>query len=111
MTSETSSRDLGLLLVIPAIAVGVAIAWVDSRPNWDDTGITAMSMAIASGILGLAAPKRPWLWALAIGIWIPLHQIANRPSVSAVLGGCVILLFPMAGAYLGMFCRRAAAAK
>ncbi|MGC2497561.1 MAG: hypothetical protein WA374_07450, partial [Acidobacteriaceae bacterium] len=56
--------------------------------------------------LGLIGPRRPWLWALAIGLWVPLHLIVQKPSIGNILGGFVILAFPMAGAFAGMAVRR-----
>jgi hypothetical protein len=100
--------DTALLLL--AIALGLAIAWVDSRPHWDDSGITAGMLLLTAGVLGLIGPRRPWLWALGIGVWIPLHQVIQAPTMGNVLGGLVILAFPMAGAFAGMAMRRMAGA-
>jgi hypothetical protein len=90
-----------------AVAVGLSIAWVVSRAHWDDTGITAGMLLLTAGVLGLIGPRRPWLWALGIGMWVPLHLIVQRPSSGNILGGFVILAIPMAGAYAGMAVRRA----
>jgi hypothetical protein len=97
---------LNRILFALALAIGLAIAYVDSRPTWDDAGITAVSLLLAAAIFGLIAPQRPWLWGVAIGIWIPLHQIARAPRFGAFLGAVVILAFPMVGAYAGKLCRR-----
>ena len=97
---------LNRVLLVLAIAIGLAIAYVDSRPTWDDAGITAFSLLLIAAIFGLIAPQRAWLWALAIGIWIPLHQIVRTPRLGTFLGGLLILAFPAVGAYAGMFCRR-----
>ena len=93
------------VVLAAAIAVGLAIAYVDSRPNWDDTGITAFSMLIAAGGFALIAPRRPWLWALAVGIWVPAYAFARTASPGS-LGMLVVLAFPLAGAYAGMGVRR-----
>src|SRR5579871_6862609 len=45
------------LLLLGAIALGLAIAWVDSRPRWDDTGITVGVLFITSAILGAVSPR------------------------------------------------------
>ncbi len=55
-----------------ALAVGGLIGYIDSRPNWDDTGVTAAAIFVVCGTLGAAGPSRPWLWALAVGMWIPV---------------------------------------
>ena len=99
-------RRLNRVLFVMAVVLGIAIAYVDSRPRWDDAGITAFSLLLSAGLFGLIGPRRPWLWALGIGIWIPLYGIARRPTLGSFVGGLVILAFPMVGAYCGMFFRR-----
>ena len=89
-----------------AALFGLLIAYVDSRPTWDDAGITALAMFLSAQIFGLMSPRRPWLWALAVGIWIPLHAVAGARS-TASLGMFVVLAFPILGAYLGSAIRRA----
>ena len=93
------------LLFVVAIAAGLAIAYVDSRPSWDDSGVTAGAMLLSAGLLGLVAPERPWLWALAVGIWIPAHAIVRRHALGSLMM-LVALAFPFAGAYAGMAIRR-----
>jgi hypothetical protein len=56
--------------------------------------------------LGLAGPRRPWLWALGVGIWIPTLALIRAPS-PATVAMLIVLVFPFAGAYLGMALRRA----
>jgi hypothetical protein len=100
------TRWLYRALCFAAVACGMGIAYVDSRPGWDDAGISAGALLIAAGILGLAAPRRPWLWAVCIGIWIPANAIARTPSLSS-LAMLIVLLFPIAGAWMGRAVRRA----
>jgi len=100
------NRILHPVLLGAAVLLGLAIAWVDSRPHWDDTGITAGMLFLTAGLLGLLGPRHPWLWALGIGLWLPLHLILHAPAAASILGGFVILAIPMAGAYLGMAARR-----
>lgn len=52
------------LLLVVALSLGAFIAYVDSRPTWDDTGVTAGVILIVSGMLGLAQPPA---WVLALG--------------------------------------------
>jgi hypothetical protein len=96
---------LNRLLIVAAILIGIGIAYVDSRPTWDDTGITAGALLMAAGCLGLIAPQRPWVWALAVGIWIPAHAIVHQRSIGSLVM-LVVLAFPFAGAYAGMAVRR-----
>jgi hypothetical protein len=82
------SRTVQKILFTVAVSLGLLLGYLDSRPTWDDTGISAGLLFISSGILGALGPRRPWLWALCVGIWIPLFGI-------------------FAGAYGGMLVRRA----
>jgi len=99
-------RIFETVLLTLALAIGLAIAWVDSRPHWDDAGITAGMLLLTAGVLGLISPRRPWLWALCVGIWIPAYLMARTPTIGNFFGGFLILAFPMAGAYAGMAVRR-----
>lgn len=85
-----------------AILLGLFIAWVDSRPTWDDTGITATAVFLVSAFLGLALPERAWLWALAVGSWIPAYGIVQNRNYGAVLA----LVVAFVGAYGGSFGRK-----
>lgn len=92
----------GILLGI-AVASGLLIAWVDSRPGWDDTGISAGMILLMTGLLGFIHPKNAWQWALAVGVWIPLFGIVSQGNVAAVLA----LGVGIVGAYAGAIARRA----
>lgn len=82
-------------LLAAAVAAGLLIAWVDSRPTWDDARITASALFIGAGIVGLFVRRRPWLFGLAVGLWIPLRGIVLRHDARFLL----TLLFPLAGVY------------
>src|SRR5438128_8681120 len=62
--SATAERILAmhdrkwLFWLAPALLVGLGIGIVDSRPHWDDTGITAMALLAASAVLGILQPRR-----------------------------------------------------
>ena len=84
----------------------LVIAYVDSRPNWNDTGITAAALLISCLAFGAIEPKRPWLWATAIAIWVPLYGIV----VAHNFGSLLALAFAFVGAYLGMALRKLAVA-
>jgi hypothetical protein len=85
------------ILFAVAVLAGLLSAYVDSRPNWDDTGILVAGLLLVSGLLTLLGHRRPWLVALAVGLWIPLHDI----YLSHDLRMLVVLLIPFMGAYLG----------
>jgi len=85
-------------LFMIALALGAVITYVDTRPNWDDTGVTAGALLATSCLLGFLGPKRPWLLALALGIWIPAIGIVKTHNFGALLALAVAFV----GAYGGM---------
>jgi hypothetical protein len=96
-----ATAGLGML----AAALGWCIAWVDPRPTWDDTGVTAIALVVVAAALGWLRPQRPWVWALLIGGWIPLLESGWRPQPA---NGGVLPSLAVAGlgAYAGAFGRR-----
>jgi len=83
--------------VMLAAILGITIAWIDSRPNWDDTGVSVFMVLVASLLCGFLATQKPWLIALAVGIWIPLFGIVFTQNFGSLLA----LLPGFAGAYAG----------
>jgi hypothetical protein len=94
-----------ILLFATANILGLFFAYVDSRPTWDDTGILACSIVLAAIVLGAIGPRRPWLWALGIAAWMPLHELLATHRVPA---SAIALVFALAGAYLGAGLRKLA---
>jgi hypothetical protein len=85
-------------IVLPiASAIGLFFAWVDSRPTWDDAGVMVLAILMVSGMFGAVFPRRAWLWALGVGIWIPLWSIVNTGDYKTGL----VLVFAFLGAYAG----------
>jgi len=100
--STTPTADAGrVALLAVGVAAGVGLAYLDSLPTWDDSGILASGLLLASGALTLAGFRPAWLAALATGIWIPAHAIASGGDLRMA----VVLIFAMAGAYAGMLIR------
>lgn len=85
-----------ILLTIAVIA-GLFFAYIDSRPTWDDTGITIGVLLLTSGLLGLIGFQRPWLLALAIGLWLPLYEISTAHAYASLIA----LIVTFIGAYGG----------
>lgn len=90
------------ILLLVAIVMGLFIAYVDSRPTWDDTGITVVTMLLTSGLLTLLGHRKPWLIALAVGLWTPLYEmfLSHQFSLSA---GFPILLFVLLINFVGAY--------
>ncbi len=90
------------MLLAVGIVSGLALAYADSLPRWDDAGILVGSLLIVSGVLTLLGFRRPWLMAIAVGIWIPLHDIVLSHDIRIL----VVLLVAFVGAYLGWALRK-----
>jgi hypothetical protein len=95
------SLTMQRVLLAVALALGGLLAYVDTRPTWDDTGVTAGALLVISGVLGFLGPNRAWLWALALGVWIPLLAVVRAQNYWAILA----LVVAFVGAYCGMAIR------
>jgi hypothetical protein len=89
------------LLVTVALALGAAITWIDTRPTWDDTGITAAMILVATSTLGFASPSRAWVFALAVAGWIPAFGLVHGHHATLIA-----LAVGFVGAYAGAAARR-----
>ncbi|MET1232390.1 MAG: hypothetical protein ABWY52_06030 [Candidatus Limnocylindrales bacterium] len=89
------SRDA--LAVVAAITGGLAIAWIDSRPGWDDTAISAGLLLLAAGLAAALSGRRPGLWAALVGLPTPLVEIARGGDPAALAA----LAFAALGAAVG----------
>ena len=102
MTKARAASPKEILILVAALLVGLSIAYLDSRPAWDDAGITAIALLATGGLTGLAIRRRPWLHALALGIWIPLWGALVKGNFGLFL----ILPIPFASVYVGWWLRR-----
>jgi hypothetical protein len=102
-TFETERKNMmQKILLAVAVLMGLFIAFVDSRPTWDDTGITVGALLLSSGLLTLLGYRKPWLIALAIGLWMPAYEMffSHQFSLSA---GFPILLFVLLVCFVGAY--------
>ena len=95
-----SIRPRTMLVALLALLAGCAITWVDTRPGWDDTAITAAALLIA-GAASAYAGLRWWLATALIAV--PL-VVVERGGGNAVL---LAVAFTAAGAIGGALVRRA----
>jgi hypothetical protein len=91
----------GRRLAVPILALvaGLAIAWVDTRPTWDDTGVTAVAIAIAAGLAAVLG-SRPWLAAALVAGPLLVAGLAHGNT-----GVLLAIPFALAGAYAGRLVR------
>ena len=108
-----------VLVAVFALAGGVFIKYADSHS--DDVPITLALLFGFSFLLGFLRPRWPWLWALLVGIWVPVldttlpalglappeaHSTPGLLSMLAVLGLVTAVCF--AGAFAGALVGKAA---
>jgi len=82
-----SSSARGFLICIGLLCAGAAIAWVDSRPTWDDTGVTAGAIVITAAV-GTLVGVRYWMSAVL--------TVAPILLMEARTGAGVLLVAPLA---------------
>ena len=101
MNDELRETKGQRVLSIAAIALGLTIAYVDSRPTWDDTGITAAGLALSALIAvlieGSGRPLRAAAIAVLVGIWIPVFEIAAPGTYGTLLS----FVFSAVGTFVG----------
>ena len=96
-------NTMNKVLLIVAVICGLFLMYVDASRHWDDTGLIAGGLLVSAGLITLLGHPRPWLIALAVGLWIPLRYIFLNQNFSMLL----VLLFPLVGAYAGWAVRLA----
>jgi len=81
------------------LAAGLIIAWFDIQPNWDDTGILAMAIAVSAGI-GVAVGVPLWRSVL----WVSGPLVIMERALGA--GILVVVLIALLGASVGRLLKR-----
>ena len=99
MDRPTDTAEVGIVVHAAVLLAGLALAWMDTRPSWDDTGVTAAGLLIIAA-LGALAGIKPWLSALLVVA--PLLVVETSGSVGVLMAA----LFPLVGAYAGWLVRR-----
>lgn len=79
--------------------MGLGIAWLDSRPGYDATGVTVVLLLAGALAVAAVSGRRPWLWAVQVGVWVPLFEIGG-PSGIASLAALVVAGIGAALGYL-----------
>ncbi len=109
-TAEKTSRagtDLPFYML--AALCGIGTGWADVKIN--DLLFTALLVVAACMLFGLLRPRWPWRWVLAVGVFIPLTELAAylvltvKPSRAQVYGSFLTFLPGLAGAFGGSVMR------
>jgi hypothetical protein len=71
---------------ILAVAVGLAIAYLDSSTFGKDARATAIALAASSFVFSMAAPRVAWFVGLAIGAPVVVLTWMERASLESLIG-------------------------
>jgi hypothetical protein len=108
------------IAVAVASGLGILIGLVDrAEPFGDDSTLSTIALWLAcSGLLGFAMPRRPWLWAVSVGPWLPAMYLVllalgfhdplhpnNTYTTGLILIGLSLVVCAV-GAYAGALVRR-----
>ena len=86
---------------LAGITTGVAIAWLDNRPGWDDTGISAGLVVCGAALFAALGTS---IVTVSLALSVPLIAMAlARGNTGALLA----LPFAIVGAVIGHFVHRA----
>ena len=109
--SEHHSHTRGdVVYYLLAALCGIGTGWADVAIN--DLLFTALLVLVACMMLGLLRPRWPWRWVVAVGIFIPLTELAAylittvKPTRAQIYGSFLASLPGIAGAYGGALMRR-----
>lgn len=107
------------IAVAVASGLGIVIAVQDqAAPFGDDSAqFTVFLWLVSSSLLGFCMPRRPWLWAVTIGPWLPLMYLVLQvlgwqapihpnTSTTGLILIPVSLIVCAVGAYGGALARR-----
>lgn len=94
------------LMLALTLAFGCLLGWVDTRPGWDDTGITVMALFIASALAGILMPRFAWLWALTLGGPLAAFDHIVIGNSGGLAGLLVALVGSYGGALIGKYVRQ-----
>jgi hypothetical protein len=112
---------VGVAVGALAVVLGASAAAFDvAAPFGDDSAKgTILLWLAACGLFGFLRPRRPWRWALLVGLWVPAthlvlhalglpHALNPNTYTTALLLVPVALAFCLVAAYAGSLVRYAA---
>jgi hypothetical protein len=70
---QPMKKVLPWICFILALAGGIFAWWVDSRN--DEPQAAVLVILMTTFILGLLVPRRAWLWAIIVGLCLPLGYL------------------------------------
>jgi hypothetical protein len=94
-------------IVPPVIAllIGAGIGYVDSRPAWDDAGITAGMVFLTAAVLAGVRPRTFWVSGLAAGLPVFVMNAILHSNFGSGLAVGVGLIGSVVGLLVGRVLR------
>ena len=100
-----------VLFYILAVLLGLSAGLL--QVTLGDLLVTALFVMVCTMVMGFVRPRNPWRWTLIIGLLVPLMQLiaylvlTQKPYSVQIWESAFGLLTGTAGAYCGMFARKA----
>jgi hypothetical protein len=110
LTALVLWRKPGWWLPLQTCFLGIVIGWWDLRIT--EVSVSAFLLLMLSVFAGYAQPKRAWLFALVLGMWIPVFALVSKtlkitsPTPTELITSLLVFVFTLAGAYGGALVRR-----
>ncbi len=107
--SERSGGRSDLWFYLLAAVCGIGTGVADVTVN--DLLFTALLVLASCMMLGLLRRRHPWRWVVAVGVFIPLTELAAyllltvKPTRAQIYGSFLAFFPGFAGAYGGSFMR------
>jgi hypothetical protein len=98
------------VFILLAVALSAGIALIHAHVP--EAGLAFLLILSATMVLGVSQPKRPWLWALLVGVSLPAAElyshVAGDATYRARFKGAVVvaIVAGLVGAYGGASMRR-----
>jgi hypothetical protein len=115
MTSSKPERFallFGLFALLLGVGCGILHVLVETLEEPDPL-LSALAVTMATMLLGVLRPARPWRWVLLVGIPVPLAILLAKFTIPAAhftrasIAGSILVSLPgCAGAFGGSLLRR-----
>lgn len=99
-----------LWLYLLTAFIGFIIGWWDLRAT--EVSVPVLLLLTFGFFFGFALPRRAWIGALLLGMWIPLLAIVSanlgvtQPEQPISIASLLVFVFPLVGAYAGVLVSR-----
>ena len=110
LTAIVLWRRPGLWLHLFTLFLGFVVGWFDVKAT--EVSPIALILLTFGFFAGFAQPRRAWLWACFLGLWIPAFAFAaanlhvSNPTQTELITSFLALVFSFVGAYAGVVVRR-----